>query len=810
MEEDLTLDQLSEMILERLGRMIKEAKVIFDLVEEDDENNAKHQEARFDDLLKGDDDKSSSEDKGFRERPLTPTSVLPQTPQTSLRFHAEDIVTYSPPLLWPLRLQAVGKLKPMDVKRLSFHMFPHTPPEARPGILHGSSSESDNAKLQVEVANSSSSLVAPSSIKQPMDLKTALKDTSQIVPKDDTSGTTNDPSRMSGVIRSPTKSFVNNANPKEIMNDNSSGSDAMSELGSHAAMNKVNECQRSGDGTTFLNKSDIVSFSSEAFSKGSIPTPASKPVFVSPPHLKPISLRPLNPAVSDPVAISSSPPTAATPMSIPSLLPAPPTPVSIHAPPPTPVKPISIHHFLSQTLESLCTSSAPPTPVTPSAAYSTMSPSLQPISVLPPPPPPPPPLLHLKPISAHHPPPPPPLNPATSKVEKEALSKNNSSTNLSDPSPPQPPTPPPLVSPKSSAPPPPPPPPPPMLLKGGSAAPLPPTQLKGGSAPPPPPMPPKLGIAPPPPPLLPRGAAAPPPPPPLGVTRALRPKKANTKLKRSTQIGNLYRLLKGKLEGGTPEGKSPRKSQGGSSSENQKQGMADALAEMTKRSAYFRQIEEDVQKHATAIREMKSAIDSFKTKDMAELLKFHQHVELHLEVLTDETQVLSKFEGFPTKKLETLRTASALYTRLDAIVKNLEGWKLVSPLSQQLNRIESYFDKIKVEVDSLDRTKDDESKRFQSHQITFDFNVLVKIKEAMVDLSSNCIEMALKESKEAKTAINGENSAKANGRRKSCSQLLWRAFQLAFRVYHFAGGQDDRAEQLTAELAKEIESYPLE
>jgi 2-methylaconitate cis-trans-isomerase PrpF len=47
-------------------------------------------------------------------------------------------------------------------------------------------------------------------------------------------------------------------------------------------------------------------------------------------------------------------------------------------------------------------------------------------------------------------------------------------------------------------------------------------------------------------------------------------------------------------------------------------------------------------------------------------------------------------------------------------------------------------------VDVIDRTKDDESKRFKSHNIEFDFSILVRIKEAIVDLSSNCIEIALK------------------------------------------------------------------
>jgi len=39
--------------------------------------------------------------------------------------------------------------------------------------------------------------------------------------------------------------------------------------------------------------------------------------------------------------------------------------------------------------------------------------------------------------------------------------------------------------------------------------------------------------------------------------------------------------------------------------------------------------------------------------------------------------------------------------------------------------------------------------------------------------------------------------------------MLWRVFQLAFRVYNFAGGQDERADKLTATIAHEIEAHPL-
>ena len=136
--------------------------------------------------------------------------------------------------------------------------------------------------------------------------------------------------------------------------------------------------------------------------------------------------------------------------------------------------------------------------------------------------------------------------------------------------PPPPPTPsPPIHHPNMALPPPPP-------LPLSSSLPLVP--------PPPPPIPFKSGPAPAPPPSMPRGsgAAAPPPPPP-GAGRCLRP-KATTKLKRSTQLGNLYRTLKGKVEGSSIKVKSSggRTNAVGAGTSG-KQGMADALAEMTKR-----------------------------------------------------------------------------------------------------------------------------------------------------------------------------------------------------------------------------------
>jgi hypothetical protein len=55
---------------------------------------------------------------------------------------------------------------------------------------------------------------------------------------------------------------------------------------------------------------------------------------------------------------------------------------------------------------------------------------------------------------------------------------------------------------------------------------------------------------------------------------------------------------------------------------------------------------------------------------------------------------LAKFEGFPTKKLEVVRSTATLYSKLSAIVNHLNTWQLATPLSQQLDKVTSYFDKV--------------------------------------------------------------------------------------------------------------------
>ncbi|KAI4312136.1 hypothetical protein MLD38_036982 [Melastoma candidum] len=350
-------------------------------------------------------------------------------------------------------------------------------------------------------------------------------------------------------------------------------------------------------------------------------------------------------------------------------------------------------------------------------------------------------------------------------------------------------------------------PPPASIEKGSPPQPPPPTQSAKGRAapPPPPPTPSRKGLAPPPPPPKPLGkGSGPPPPPPMGANKHRLPSGARPKLKRLTHIAALYRSVKERMEGSATAVRStskvPKAQLGGG-----QQGMADTIAEMKKKSAYHQQIESDVETYQKVIVALKDSINTFKTADMVELLKFHRFAESCLVKLTDESQVLARFEGFPISKLEAIRSAAALYSKLNSFHLELKNWKISSPSDALLDRIGQYFDKMKREIDAIERRKDEESKLFERNQIKFDFGILTRIKEAAVDVCSGCMELSLKEGNESEVVKDKQGRRKSVKQRNQKNELLWRAVQFAFRVYSFAGGFDDHADKLVKELAREIE-----
>eukprot|EP00899_Mesostigma_viride_P021569 jgi/Mesvir1/29413/Mv22999-RA.1 len=298
----------------------------------------------------------------------------------------------------------------------------------------------------------------------------------------------------------------------------------------------------------------------------------------------------------------------------------------------------------------------------------------------------------------------------------------------------------------------------------------------------------------------------PPPPPPRGAPGVVKGPKSS--LQRSHNMGVLYRLLMGRVHG-KPEvnrGKGGVRIKGGS---NAQASMAGALSEITKKSEYFQQIERDVVEKKEVILEMKEAIEEFQTSDMAILVKFRKQLDKRLEELTDEGQVLSHFEGFPSKKLDILRMGAATHEKLVSLCEEMDTWTVQGQVEEQLDRIGPFFDKARTITEQLERKRDVDSAAYQAFGVNFDFGTINRVKLASVSLSSRVLLLALEESHYVRSnlPLTGLTSQDLMVARNKVL-LLWRAFEFAFKVYNFAGGHDETAEKLAVALAAEIQAFP--
>lgn len=449
---------------ERLEFMNSRAKEMFDLVEKDSVNTT-----------------APKRDTGIESfsfgSSLTPTSALPGTFEHQSNPEGLPNHAYAPPVLQPLRLQAVGKLNPMDIKRLSFHMLPLMVDQSS-HPLHETDNDSD---LKLD----SGEAVYRMDLDSNATMGGKVNDASE--------GRTSEASTvMSARTRPRALQLTKSLSSKAML---------MTHMPSSPRIHRAKSMEQMLDGTDDTNGNTIRS---------------SEATMLMAPQLIPI----MHMTSTEPVSSAPTPPSSPVVLQ------------GLYVPffdPTMGMEPIAYalavddikDYFMNDTDNDNCYGPSGPLPVTPPATPTFKS------------------------RKVHQGSPPATLAP---------MEQKETQTPTVEPPPPPPPPPPP----RTSAPMPPPPPP----LLGNSTAP-----------PPPPPLPP--GAA---------GSGAPPPPPAL---RSLRAKK-NTKLKRSSQMGNLYRLLRGKVEGSSLNGKTTQRknSIGRKSGEKGGQGMADALAEITRRSAH--------------------------------------------------------------------------------------------------------------------------------------------------------------------------------------------------------------------------------
>ncbi|CAI5504670.1 unnamed protein product [Closterium sp. Naga37s-1] len=267
-------------------------------------------------------------------------------------------------------------------------------------------------------------------------------------------------------------------------------------------------------------------------------------------------------------------------------------------------------------------------------------------------------------------------------------------------------------------------------------------------------------------------------------------------------------------------------------------------------SAYFQQIEADVVKHADAIWQAKADLEAFQTTDFEELVAFRAKIESLLQDLTDETQVLQRFEGFPSSKLELLRASASLHSRLSALSRDLlsavpmsnndrggtpgagggaagtagaAAPASVAAVGVCLDRCERLFDRVRREVEAVERSREEDAKKFAAQRLPYSGGAIERVKAAAVRLSSRLLELSAQESMKLRASVepvdgripvasvelvDGRIPVYDVPRVKAGLFLLWRCFQFAFRAYNFAGGQDETAEELALIVAKEMEAYP--
>jgi len=310
----------------------------------------------------------------------------------------------------------------------------------------------------------------------------------------------------------------------------------------------------------------------------------------------------------------------------------------------------------------------------------------------------------------------------------------------------------------------------------------------------------------------------PPPPPPPPALRPLNNKPGISQsgsstqadaVHRSTELTSLFHSLNKLKTRQSETNRSPaaagiaaRKS---TSSDQQPAVTHNALmAEFIGRSKYFMQIQTELEQYSDLLADLKTRISIFTAKDTPSLIEMYKHVDDALSKLTDESRALKTVPDWPYTRLAELRVAGSRSIKLMDLCKEMENWS-ERPKTQRVEdyvaSIVKYFDRLKRMMEELERSHEDDERRFKLANIFFDFRLMTRLKHSTLLLSRCVLRSVIQEAHKGNISEKGAAADVESWKLAETKALLWNAVQFSSRVYSFAGGTDDDTVGLVKSVA---------
>eukprot|EP00899_Mesostigma_viride_P026031 jgi/Mesvir1/6612/Mv12749-RA.3 len=308
-----------------------------------------------------------------------------------------------------------------------------------------------------------------------------------------------------------------------------------------------------------------------------------------------------------------------------------------------------------------------------------------------------------------------------------------------------------------------------------------------------------------------KGPPRPPPPPPPprgGVAKAAAEAPKDT-IQRAPEVLELYRELN--RPKGIPSKGARVMLPASSTASGDGQAAAEAAGggvqaelkdKILGRSTYWKEVQDDVERHGPRIRRLSAAVTHVTLPDMDKVCAFVDAMEAQLSVLVDERAVLKSFE-WPEAKMDALREAASTHRSLQGMERELQGLSAPDgpaaalPFSEYKAAVVRAFENVTSRTDAVLRQQDALMRRCREHGIPDVFRWMPRVRQAAAGLAQAYMEHAVNEAKKlcyGSTDGQGQQSPwqgslTGNERQRERAQsILIAAVRLGFRAHQFAGG----------------------